>query len=154
MAIKLRGPAGLYGIIALKMIKGIFFLSLGLGLFQLVDNDLPEDFRRLLSVLHVDPERRFFQNLEARLETVTPKLLIGLASGSFLYSIPSLAESAGLLFRRPWAGWLALGESAFFIPIEVFELTHRFRIAIFFILLINIMIVWYLYRNRKKLFHH
>ena len=31
----------------------------------------------------------------------------------------------GLAFRAQWAVWLAIGESAFFIPIEIFELVRR-----------------------------
>jgi uncharacterized membrane protein (DUF2068 family) len=59
-----------------------------------------------------------------------------------------------LLFRVPWAGWLAIGESAFFIPIEVLELIHRFSWPVVVVLGLNIMIVWYLFRNRSRLFRH
>ena len=46
------------------------------------------------------------------------------AIGSLLYSLFSLVEGVGLMFRVSWAGWLAIGESAFFIPIEILELIH------------------------------
>ena len=35
-----------------------------------------------------------------------------------LFSLFPLVEGTGMLFRAGWAGWLAIGESAFFVPIE------------------------------------
>ena len=70
-------------------------------------------------------------------------------------------EGIGLLFRAPWAGWLAIGESAFFLPIELYEIMSNqmanrdiFPWSIFVVTVINIIIVWYLYDNREVLFHH
>ena len=76
-------------------------------------------------------------------------------------------EGVGLIFRAPWAGWLAIGESVFFIPIEIFELDApprngqarriphlRLRLDVSIILGLNILIVWYLFQNRARLFRH
>jgi uncharacterized membrane protein (DUF2068 family) len=75
-----------------------------------------------------------------------------------------LVEAVGLMFRVSWAGWLAIGESAFFIPIEIYELVHRplradpnrhgHPIIVLIILGINVWIVWYLLKNRHRLFRH
>ncbi len=35
-----------------------------------------------------------------------------------IYSLFAAVEGVGLIFRFPWAGWLSIGESAFFIPIK------------------------------------
>ena len=53
-----------------------------------------------------------------------------------------------------WAGWLAIGESSFFIPIEIYELVHHYTNIVAIILVVNIIIVWYLLKNRERLFHH
>ena len=63
------------------------------------------------------------------------------------------------MFRVSWAGWLAIGESAFFIPIEMYELMRRHSsdkalIAVLLVLALNIIIVWYLFQNRGRLFRH
>jgi uncharacterized membrane protein (DUF2068 family) len=78
------------------------------------------------------------------------------AVGTLIYSLFSLVEGIGLMFRIRWAGFLAIGESAFFIPIEIFDLIHRpkFSFIVFAILCVNILIVWYLYKNRDRLFKH
>ena len=74
--------------------------------------------------------------------------------GTVLYSLFSLVEGIGLIFRVPWAGWLAIGESTFFIPIEVYELLRRPSWSLVVILGLNVMIVWYLFQNRHRLFRH
>jgi uncharacterized membrane protein (DUF2068 family) len=59
-----------------------------------------------------------------------------------------------MLFRAGWAGWLTIGESAFFVPIEMYELAKKFSPYMLVIMIANIFIVWYLYANRQALFHH
>jgi len=58
------------------------------------------------------------------------------------------------MFRVSWAGWLAIGESAFFVPIEVYELVRHPVLAVFIVLALNVFIVWYLFQNRNRLFRH
>lgn len=151
---KQRAPT-LYCIIGLKLLKGILLLLLALGVYSLSDNNLPVEFRHLLGVLHIDPEKKFFSDLAARLGEITPANVVTLAVGTVLYSLFSLVEGVGLLCRVSWAGWLAIAESAFFIPIEVYELIHhRPNRTVVVILGLNIVIFWYLLANRHRLFRH
>jgi uncharacterized membrane protein (DUF2068 family) len=151
--IKRRAPT-LYLIIAIKLLKGLLLLLLGLGVYRLSDNNLPEEFRKLLEFLHLDPEKKFFSDLAAQIGQISEAKMVWLASGTVFYSLFSLVEGIGLIFRVPWAGWLAIGESVFFIPIEIYELTHRFSWKVTIILGLNVLIVWYLFQNRKRLFRH
>src|SRR5215831_19107360 len=155
--VKKRAPT-LYAIIAFKLVKGILILLFAFGVYKLSDENLPEVFRQVLDFLHLDPEKKFFADLVAKIESLSEAKMVWLAGGSFLYSLFSLVEGIGLLFRVPWAGWLAIGESAFFIPIEIFELMHRQTnrgvFAIMAVLIVNIVIVWYLFQNRRRLFRH
>ena len=148
-----RAPT-LYAIIAIKLTKGVLFLSVALVLYTLSDNDLPEEFRHLLHWLRLNPERKFFTALAQQIATLSEARMIWAGAGSFLYSLFSLVEGIGLIFRVSWAGWLAIGESAFFIPIEIYELVQDSSLTVFVILVINIVIVWYLLRNRHRLFRH
>lgn len=128
------------------------FLAIAAGIFTLTDNNLPEDLRRILLDWHFDPERQFWADLAAKLGKVTPKNIMWVASGAMLYATLSLLESLGLSLRRAWGGWLTIAEGGFFIPIEVFELSHNFTYGLSLILIINIIIVVYLWRNRGRLF--
>ena len=151
--VKHRAPT-LYFIIGVKLIKGILLLLLAFGVYQLADNDLLKDYRVFLDWLHMDPERKFFTDLGAKIQKVTPQNVYWVASGTAFYSLFSLVEGIGLMYRVSWAGYLAIGESAFFVPIEVYELMHGFSLAVLVILLLNILIVWYLFANRHRLFRH
>ena len=134
--------------------RQVLFATVALVFYTLSDNDLPEEFRNLLHWLRLNPERQFFHNLAEQIGKITEARMVFVGAGSFLYSLFSLVEGVGLMFRVSWAGWMAIGESAFFIPIEVYELSKGFSIYVFVILLLNIFIVWYLFQNRHRLFRH
>jgi uncharacterized membrane protein (DUF2068 family) len=145
---------GLYAIIAFKLLKGTLLLALALGVYSLVDDDLPAQFGRLLRVVRIDPERQFFEDLAAQLALVPAATVGWVATGTLFYSLFSLVEGVGLTLRLRWAGRLAIGESAFFVPIEVHHLIRNFSLLVLGILLLNLFIVYYLYRHRHRLFDH
>jgi len=63
-------------------------------------------------------------------------------------------QAVGLWLRVGWVVWLVIGESAFFVPVEIFGLVSRpswLRLAV---LVINVIIVWYLFVNRARLIRH
>jgi uncharacterized membrane protein (DUF2068 family) len=146
-----RAPT-LYVIIAIKLLKGLILLCLGLGVLSLVGQDLDKRFDQLLVWIDLDPEKKFFADLGHKLKEITPSNVRGVAIGTMLYSIFSFVEGVGLIFRVRWIGWVVIGESLFFIPLEVYELMRGFSIVVFVILLLNIFIVWYLLKNKERLF--
>ena len=151
--VKKRAPT-LYGIIAIKLLKGALFLAAAIAFYALSDNDLPAEFRQLLHWLRVNPERKFFADLALQVGKITEAKVLWVAAGTMVYSLFSLVEGVGLMFRVSWAGWMAIGESAFFIPIEVHSLVQSFTWRVFVILVLNVVIVWYLFQNRHRLFRH
>ncbi len=161
-----RAPT-LYFIVAIKLTKGLVLVLLALSIFSLANKDLPELFKHFLEWVHLDPERSFFLGIANWLDTVTPTKMGVVALGTSLYGLLLLVGGTGLAFRAKWAIWLAIGESAFFIPIEIFKLIqpstsgaeehHLFphpKIGLLIVLALNVMIVWYLLQNRKRLFRH
>ena len=148
-----RAPT-LYAIIALKLGKGLLLLLIALGVYTLAGKDLQEEFDHFLRWVKLDPENVFFSRVGQWLDTFSLANVRWVATGTLLYSLFSLVEGFGLILRVSWAGWMAIGESAFFIPIEIYELTKKFSSVLFAILVINIVIVWYLVKNRQRLFHH
>src|ERR1051325_180674 len=144
----------LYGIIIFKLIKGALFVALAIIAYTLSDNDLPEEYRRAMDFLRIHPANKFFSNLAEKVGRLTEVNVLWAAAGTLVYSLFALTEGVGMIFRASWAGWLAIGESAFFIPIELYELSRKNHSSwyVLIILLINIIIVWYLYQNRLRLF--
>jgi|SRR5579863_5373032 len=148
---KARAPT-LYAIIALKLLKGLIFVALAMVIYTHSDNDLPKEYQNMLETLRLNPEREFWSKLALKVDTLTEAKMRHAAVGTLIYSMFALVEGVGLMFRIPWAGWLSIGESAFFIPIEVYELNRQFTWFVFVVLLLNIFMVWYLYQNRERLF--
>ncbi len=150
---KKRAPT-LYFIIAIKLLKGSLFVGLAIVAYALSDNNLPAEYQKWLHILRLNPEKRFWTELALKVGSLTEARVVWVAVGTLVYSLFSLVEGVGLVFRVSWAGWLAISESAFFIPIEVFELVHRPSTVVFVVLALNIFMVWYLYANRNRLFRH
>jgi uncharacterized membrane protein (DUF2068 family) len=151
--VKKRAPT-LYAIIAIKLLKGLLFVTVAIVAYTLSDNDLPAEYQSALHHLRLNPERKFWANLAIQVGNLTERKVVLAAIGTLIYSMFSLIEGVGLIFRVSWAGWMAIGESAFFVPIEIYELSQRFSWTVLIILAINILIVWYLLENRHRLFHH
>jgi uncharacterized membrane protein (DUF2068 family) len=166
---KKRAPT-LYFIVSIKLIKGAALVLLALGILSLANKDLPDLFNQFLEWVHLDPERSFFTAIADQLNTITPTNMRAVALGMFLCGLFLSVEGLGLAFRAKWAIWLTIGESAFFIPIEILELLHRRnpalpahprsaffshpKIGLLIVLALNVLIVWYLFKNRERLFRH
>jgi uncharacterized membrane protein (DUF2068 family) len=129
------------------------------------NKDLPLEYRNflrapavtfILDKMRFHPENKFFTSLAVKVGELTDAKMHHAAWGAFLLSLFPLTEGIGLLFRVRWAGWLAIGESAFFVPIELYTLVNRpnFSWFILAVTVTNIIIVWYLYANRAVLFRH
>ena len=150
---KQRAPT-LYAIIALKLAKATLLMALAFGVHQLAGNNLPDLFAHALRWIHLDPENKFFSKLAEHIGSITAANIRWVAAGTLFYSFFSFVEGIGLIFRVTWAGWMAIGESAFFVPIEIYKLVKAFSVTVTVILIINVIIVWYLFVNRHRLFHH
>lgn len=148
-----RAPT-LVAIIVYKLIKGALFVTLAVAAYCLSDNDLPAEYQKLVELLRIHPDNQFFANLAVTISELTETKVLLAAIGTLIFSLFSLVEGVGLIFRVSWAGWLAIGESAFFVPLEVFELARHFTVTLFLIMIVNVAIVWYLYANRERLFRH
>ena len=148
-----RAPT-LYGIIAFKLGKGAIFISLACFAYALSDNNLPMEFQSFVHKLGLNPERKVMVDLAARVSHITEANVLWVAGLMMAYGLFSFIEGMGLLLRFSWGAWMAIGESAFFVPVEIYELFHRFRWKVCAILAINLIIFWYLVANRKRLFRH
>ena len=157
----------LYIIAICKLAKGLALLLIAAGIYSMAGKDLQADFDRFLEWVRLDPEHAFFHSISESLAEITPGNVRSAALATGLYGIFLLVGGTGLAIRAKWAIWLTIGESAFFIPIEIFELIRPHspesemhphvmfahpKLGIAIVLSINILIVWYLFRNRGRLF--
>jgi uncharacterized membrane protein (DUF2068 family) len=166
-----RAPT-LYLIALHHIAKGVLLMLAALGIFALhrSGQDLGGMFDQLLRWLHLDPAQKFFMDIGEQLDKITPANLRVAELGTLLYGLLLSGSGLGLAFRARWAVWLAIGESAYFIPILIYELvrhlsshppvlTHveRFShpvLGLLVLLVVNIIIVAYLSVNRNTIFRH
>jgi uncharacterized membrane protein (DUF2068 family) len=148
-----RAPT-LYGIIAFKLIRGALLLMLAMQVYQLVGEELRPHFEEAVTRLKLDPETEFFDRLGDRIDAITPVNVGWAATGTLLYGLLSLGEGIGLALRTRWAGLLVVAESGFFVPLETYGLIKNPSPTIVAVLLVNVTILVYLHRNRKRLFRH
>jgi uncharacterized membrane protein (DUF2068 family) len=159
----------LYAIIVFKLVKGVLCLALALVIWHEARKDIPADWMNFLHSpfvstvfgnLRIHPESKFWMNLTTSIGRLTEAKMDEAAWWAVALSLFPLVEGVGLMFRVSWAGWLAIGESAFFIPIEFYEMVkphdqpHSFSWSILGVTIVNIIIVWYLYQYREVLFRH
>ena len=144
----------LYGIIILKVLRGLIMVMLAVQAFRLVGEDLRPHFDEAVRRLRLDPETDFFERLGHRIDAITPVNVGWAATGAMLYGLLSLTEGIGLAKRWRWAGYLVIVESGFFVPLETYSLITNPSTTIAIVLILNSAIVVYLYRNRTRLFRH
>ena len=148
-----RAPM-LYGISAFKLIRGGILLLLAMQAYALVGEDLRPHFDEAVARLKLDPETEFFDRLGDRVDAIKPSSVGWVATGALLYGILSVAEGLGLAMRARWAGLLVVVESGFFVPVETYALIKDPGLTIVAVLVLNIVIVAYVHRNRERLFGH
>ncbi|HEX3720172.1 MAG TPA: DUF2127 domain-containing protein [Verrucomicrobiae bacterium] len=153
-----RAPT-LYAIIFFKLAKGILFFFFGLVLYFQAARNLPQEYADLLKKpifqnLRIHPENKFVQHIADQIADLTEQRIRWAALGTMAWSLFPSVEGIGLLFRWGWAGWTAIAETAFFIPIEFYEMAREYSFYLLLATVANILIVWYLFANRDRLFRH
>jgi uncharacterized membrane protein (DUF2068 family) len=133
-----------------KLFKGISLLIIGFGLLHLVHRNVASVMQHWIEVMRVDPDNRFVHRVIARIFRVTPKQLRELSAGTFLYSAIFLTEGSGLLTRKRWAEYMTVISTSLFIPLEVYEIYHRFTWLKVAVTIVNLLIVWYLALRIKR----
>ena len=97
--------------ITVKLIKGTLALALAVGVYKLAGRDLQDLFDRVLRFCHLDPENRFLSDIGDKLDAITPANVRWVATGTFLYSLFSLARRRrGIDFSARATGRLAAGD--------------------------------------------
>ena len=137
---------GLRTVATLEFTKGVLVLCIGFGLITLSHHDmsLGDLAENLLYFLHINPERHLSQVfLEAASRLDDANLVIA-AIFAAVYSTLRFIESYGLWNGRIWAEWFALISGMIYLPLEVYELSHKRTVIRWMLLLVNLAIVFYM----------
>ena len=124
--------------------KAAALIAIGIGAIHFLHRDLAAAVVHWTQVLGVDPDNRFVHGLLERIFRVTPKQLKALSIGTFLYAALFATEGIGLLMRKRWAEYFTIVTTTLLIPLEIYEVVHKFTPGKVVVVIVNALIVWYL----------
>jgi uncharacterized membrane protein (DUF2068 family) len=142
--------SGLIAIGIFKLAKALMLVAVGVGAIHFLRRDLSESVTHWVEVLRVDPDNKYIHKLLAKIFAITPKQLKELSVGTFIYAGILGTEGVGLLLRKHWAEYFTIISTGLFIPLEIYEMVHRFTWVKVLVLLVNVAIVWYLIRQLQS----
>jgi uncharacterized membrane protein (DUF2068 family) len=134
---------------AVKLLKGLLFVSLGFGVLKMVHSDITDVLLRLAYGLRIDPESRFINLLLEKAEYLTPHRIRLIGMGIFLYATLDFVEGGGLVLGRPWAEYFTIVITALFLPYEVFEIARHMTWLKLGITLVNVVVLGYLLIHQR-----
>lgn len=138
-------------IAALKLLKGLSLLFVGIAVHMLVNKDLIKEAQYWADFLRIDPHNHYLNLLIERLTNVDPHKLRELSLGTFIYSSLFFTEGIGLALRKRWAEFLTIASTAGLIPFEVIALYRHPTFTGVLLLLVNIAVVVYLIHELRRL---
>jgi uncharacterized membrane protein (DUF2068 family) len=143
-ALRLRHDRWLIIIGAFKILEGLLFVLLGLGVVRLLHRDMGDMLLRAALALRLDPESHFVNILLDKVQLLTPHKMRLISAGIFLKAGLDFVEGIGLALEKTWAEWLTIGLTASFLPWEIFEIIRHFTWVKVGVTLINVLVLVYL----------
>lgn len=141
---------GLFLVGLFKLSKFLFFLAVGAGALHLVHRNLGDLVMRLVDALPIDPEGRVVSIIMDKADLIDAHDLRRIGAGAFTYAVVCLVEGTGLLLRKTWAEYFTVVLTALGLPVEAFEILHRFNWYKVGAFAVNFLILLYLLWVLKK----
>ena len=139
------GSSGFLVLIGIfKLFKALLLVAVGVGAIRFLHRDLAAVLIHWTRVLRVDPDNRIVHGILIKLLRVSPKQLLELSVGTFLYAGLFATEGIGLLLRKRWAEYFTIVATGALVPFEIFELALHFTLPKLAVVAVNVLIVWYL----------
>lgn len=151
----LKRELGVWLIVGFKAFYGVLYLAVAVGVFSFMNRDLGALAERLVAMFNLDPDNHYINAALTMIPNITPQFLKQIAIGTLLYGAIELVQATGLYFRKIWAEWLIIIATMLLVPIEIMEIVKHATSIKFGVLVLNLLIVWYLYaRHRKQMALH
>lgn len=145
---------GLRVIAALKLLKAIALIVVGIGALKLLHKDVAALAEHWINMFQVDPHNHFIDLLLAKLAILDDHRLKELSFGTFIYAGVFLVEGVGLALQKRWAEYLTIITTSSLLPIEIYELVRRVSIGRCLALAINLAVVAYLIFELRRFPKH
>lgn len=142
----MRNPL-LVGVRAIALVegaKGALVLLAGLGVPSLIHRNVQALVDQIVRLSNLNPASQYplvFINAMAHADDAR---LWALATAALLYSVLRGVEAYGLWHARRWAEWFALGSASLYLPVEIYQLSHRLTWVSVVVFAVNAVIVAYM----------
>jgi uncharacterized membrane protein (DUF2068 family) len=136
-------------IIAFKAVKAVTLTALGIALLVTRRSDPLETAIHAVMTLHLPLSSRLVTRVLAFVANLTIRRQTALAITAFAYAGLMGTEGTALYLRKPWARWFTIIATSSLIPVELYEIVRRLEPARVMVLLLNVVIVVYLWRRRE-----
>ena len=133
-----------------KLTKAAFFTTVGAVAYHLIRVDLGDVVDQLIDKLRIDPEGRMASFLMDRVDLIGHHQLREAGAYSLIYAVLCMIEGVGLIRHKVWAEYFTVILTTLFLPLEIYELIHRFETYKIGLLLANVAVVLYLLWVLKK----
>ena len=128
----------------LKLAEAVFFIAIGAGALHLIHRNIGDLVMHLVDVLPIDPEGRVVSLLMDKADLIDAHDLRRIGAGAFIYACTRMVEGTGLIMHKTWAEYFTVILTTLGLPVEIFELLHRFTWLKVAALLANLLILAYL----------
>ena len=145
-----RQDRGLRLIALFKFFKATLLIVVCLGALQLLDPDILARAQRWAAAFATSSDRRYLQQLLARVAGLSPARLELVALGALVYAGLFTVEGVGLWLRLRWAELLTVIATASFLPIEILELIQHLTLPRGTALMLNLLVVAYLIHRLRR----
>lgn len=143
---------GLIAIVSYKAFLSALLMVTSVALFLALKNY--QDIEDFSDNYVLEGKARIIDWLVGKILNLNPKKLAfsGVAAG--IYATVSAIEAIGLWYEKRWAHILVLVLVGISIPPEIYEIIRGLSVIKLVLLLVNIGVFWYLFRNFPKHHHH
>ncbi|HWC66106.1 MAG TPA: DUF2127 domain-containing protein [Thermoanaerobaculia bacterium] len=148
-----RGPI-LLAIIALKYLKAALFLVAGLALFRFRKDPSARWLLRVAERADGDPRLRLTARLLRDLSHSFELHFSAIVASCLIAGVALGCEGTFLARGYAWAPWVTIVLTGMWVPVEAWEVFRRFSVRTLVLMIVNILIVAYLYVHRADFHRH
>ncbi|MEP7042049.1 MAG: DUF2127 domain-containing protein [Dokdonella sp.] len=140
----------LLAIALFKLAKSVACIALAAMAFHLLQPDVAEHVGRWLESLTWATRHGVVMRAIQSFVDLGPQQFRVFGAAALTYAALYAVQGIGLWLGKRWAEYLIVIETGLLLPVEVWELQHRFSLFKLGVLLVNIAIVVYLIRVLRK----
>lgn len=127
-----------------KLLQSALLIAVAVGALRLVHKDVADVLSNLATAMRMNTDGRVVSFLLEKASLLNDHRLRQISFFLFFYAGLGFLEGLGLMLEKVWAEYLTAILTASFLPLEIFELTHRVTPIRIALLLINLGVLAYL----------